>query len=151
MASVTDDKTREKSLWKWLEKAKLAFGPALHMERVENYLEKGTPDVEGCLNYGSFHIELKTSPRPSKPGTRIKPKYQDGQPEWHEKRIRAGGRVFSLVQVGSGAGASRYLLWGDFSARLAKDGMSEAELASVSVVDPKASAPEVVRAASRTT
>lgn len=41
----------EKSLWAWLAKGRVELGRALDMERVENLLGAGTPDVEGfyCL------------------------------------------------------------------------------------------------------
>lgn len=110
---------REKSLWKWLSQARdhELVGDGLHMTRVENTLEEGFPDVEGCWDGGAFWIELKSVARPARETTRvlapddIRPK----QPPWLTKRWCAGGNAFMLIQVGERSKARRYLIPGNIT------------------------------------
>jgi hypothetical protein len=140
-------KTRETSLWQWLKKAAPEFAEDLCLDRVENAAMSGMADVNGCLRGQEFWIELKTSARPSSPDTRIKPRFQPGQPEWLRKRSRAGSKAYVLLQVGQGGQARRYLLDGVWAKRLAAHGFTEAELVEQSLVPPVAFAAEVVSTA----
>lgn len=126
-------KTGEKYLWKWLKRAQLFYKQELHMNRVENGVGQGFPDVEGyLLGHGNFLIELKTATRPRKDGI-VRVKVRPEQIRWHLKRRTAGQTTWFLVQVGSGVRAMRYLLLGSQSTRL-KKGMRESEMAKYGIL-----------------
>lgn len=116
------------------------------MSRVENAVGSGMADVEGCLDSTQFWIELKCEPRPARRSTPIKPRFEPSQEPWHRRRRLSGGRTFVLLQVGSGAAARRYLLFGKLIPELEK-GMTEQRLEALSVISPSASSREVVEAA----
>jgi len=97
----------EANLWKWLSKAKKHYKEDLHLNRLENLIGSGTPDVEGCLYGCQFWIELKCIPK--RTNSPLKIRFQPAQIPWMQRRQRAGGRVFVLLQVGARQ-ASRYLL-----------------------------------------
>lgn len=124
----------ERSLWAWLKKARPVFGDALHMERVENAIGAGFPDVEGYVkteeHSGQFAFELKSSERPARNTTPVRFKFRnrEQQIEWMAHRWRLGGNAFFLLQVGSGPDRILYLVPGDHGALLAR-GVIEAELA----------------------
>jgi hypothetical protein len=143
-------KIREKNLWKWLRdgcKAKFYPTGILLMDRIENLVGIGFPDVDGCLSGQPFKIELKTAARPVRLTTPIHAKFQRGQTEWMKRRLRAMDvRVFVLLQVGSGSGAKRYLVPSCFAAAV-ETGRTEDELEQLSVTPPKATASEIVLAA----
>lgn len=118
-------KTAEKNLWKWLSNARLHYRDTLHMDRIENGVGQGFPDVEGYLrDYGGLLIELKTAARPVRKGGIVRVKVRIEQIRWHLKRRKAGQRTWFLVQVGSGAKAARYLLPGVLG-ELIGEGMKE--------------------------
>jgi hypothetical protein len=124
--------SRESSLWSSLSKVRGIYGPAqIQIERVENLVAFGMPDVDGFLNspdgIGAFTLELKAEERPSKAETLVRFKVRDSQIEWNGKRWSLGGRAFYLCQVGSGSRRSLYLLPGDRGLLLRK-GLPEAEL-----------------------
>ncbi len=137
--------TRETQLWSWLKKARLYYRMALHMNRVENSIGTGMPDVEGCLeNAKSFWIELKVSERPKRPTTNVKVKFQVNQPEWLKRRWRLSGTAWLLVQVGSGSEARRYLIQGGL-AQDVKDGVPEKYLQIMDVLkDEKSITPAII-------
>lgn len=128
--------SRESSLWDWLKKARHELGPALDMNRVENAVEEGTPDVEGYLNIptakgvggveGQFWLELKAEERPARNGP-IRFKVRDKQIEWINRRWEIGANAFWLVQVGSGSERRLFLAPGPCGEKL-QAGISEAEL-----------------------
>jgi len=137
---------REASLWSWLNNARDDLDDTLHMGRVENLVEGGWPDVEGCLCGECFTVELKSKGRPRRESTRILAPgdIRPGQVPWLERRWRAGGAASMLIQVGSGHAARRYLVPGNLACMVA--GAAEGELLSMSVIDPRESAVGVVRA-----
>lgn len=119
--------TREKYLWQWLSKARLYYRKALHMNRVENSVGAGMPDVEGYLSgskNGQFWIELKSGARPKDRTQPVRLKVRDRQVAWHKRRRDAGQETWFLVQVGSGTKASRYLIPGKYAKALQK-GLAE--------------------------
>jgi hypothetical protein len=118
--------TRETSLWRWLSRArKQERSGGLHIQRVENSVASGTPDVEGCLRgHGQFWIELKSVDRPKRTGGRLAVKIRDAQVEWMRRRYMAGGNVWMLIQVGRGNDAERYLVHG-CKAKHVQDGVTE--------------------------
>ena len=64
-----------------------------HVERIENAIAKGTPDVNMCINGREVWIELKVLDE--------KGRFKKGEPSpeqrlWHRKRQENGGTVFVL-------------------------------------------------------
>lgn len=62
------------------------------VERVENALTRGTPDVNGCYNGQEYWLELKILD--AKGNCELRPE----QYLWHRKRQEHGGRVFVLAR-----------------------------------------------------
>jgi len=102
-----DDKARETSLWKWLRDGTRDMRPRLHLERIENDVGTGTPDVAGYLGQ-CFWIELKAAARRPMVDCGVDP----DQVRWHRNRANAGGASWFLIQVGSGRDAERFLIPG---------------------------------------
>lgn len=148
---MSSDGVREARLWSWLKTASLAFTERLHMNRVENRVGAGCSDVEACFGGVQLWIELKTAPRPVKPGTRVKPRFETSQWPWHRRRHQAGTPTFVLLQVGQGAGdgVGRYLLPGTLIPQLESPGLTEYELREAALCPPSARATEVLLAARR--
>lgn len=138
-------KTRESSLWSWLKGAERAIGPDLRMERVENAVSSGTPDVDGVLMGRHFKAELKTVARPARESTGLHIKFQPAQPDWIRSWSSAGGRVFVLVQVGSGAMARRYLVPGRNIDVLEDPELTECTLANISLTGYRRRPEELIR------
>ena len=107
---------KETALWKWLSKARLIYREDLHMNRVENSVVSGFPDVEGYLQeYGQFWIELKIGKITGKGDkARVRTKVRDKQVEWHRRRRQAGQRTWFLIQVGK----DKYMLSGKYAREL---------------------------------
>ena len=103
----------EKALWKWLSNVRRTHQP-IHIERLENSVGVGMPDVQGCWRGVPFFVELKQCREPAGVGTICPVKVRDSQIEWHNERMAAGGRSFFLIQVGN----IRYLLpWHTYRAK----------------------------------
>jgi hypothetical protein len=100
------------------------------LERLENAVGVGHPDVEGCVNGTQIWIELKTVARPAKVETVVRPKLRPSQEIWHRERSAAGFRHnWVLMQVGDGIHRSIYLIRGiDYKALIA----TEADLKLIS-------------------
>jgi hypothetical protein len=150
----TDVASSEKTLWSWLVGAHLEndFGRDLHIERIENLVGVGNPDVTGCYRGGAFDLELKTAHRPARSTTAVipivakDPYIRPAQKNWHMERWRAGGQCYFLVQVGR---LSRYLLPGDLARDI--EGKPEAWLYDRSVLElpgPLSGPLEIIRRAS---
>lgn len=145
---MSSAKTTESNLWSWLKKGGKELRYRLHMNRIENAVSSGMPDVEGCLDGSQFWIELKCEPRPVRPTTKIKPRFQPKQVPWIKRRARAGGIAYVLLQVGSSCGARRYLIADEHLDTLEKIGFTEAALARISLSHPQALAAIVINTAS---
>lgn len=117
------------------------------MDRVENSIMGGMPDVDGCINGLQFWIELKCAARPANPSTPIKPKFQPGQIPWIKRRINAGGTAHVLIQIGSGRDARRYLIPGHIAIYKLDDGMTEADMQAFSRCHGEDSAGDIIRTA----
>jgi hypothetical protein len=126
---LSNQKVLEKNLWKWLSACK---GPFVHINRIENVLDKGTPDVEGWARAShtstGFQIELKTCERPVRKNTKLTVKIELEQVEFMEARSAVGGVCYVLLQVGSGADAGRYLIPGGYARGLLNRRYTEADL-----------------------
>lgn len=136
----------EKALWTRLKNAGAELilqGHRLHMERLENLIGTGVPDVDGCLDGVGFWIELKSEARPKRADTLIRPKLRESQSIWHRERAWAGCRLhWTLLQVGHAHAARLYLVPGDRYDDIAA--ATEAELTELSVVPPVATVAEVL-------
>lgn len=88
----------ENSLWKTFDK-----NVPGHKTRVENVVEAGTPDLNGCLGVGvDYWLELKySSSGPVRGGIVKLYHFTDEQRRWLVKRGNAGGRCGVLWQIGS--------------------------------------------------
>lgn len=140
--------TTESTTWTWLKAGGKKFRTRLHMDRVENAVLSGMPDVEGCLDGQQFWIELKCEARPAKATTTIKPKFRPAQIPWHKRRLGTGmTQVFILLQVGSGTDAARYLVHSS-NAETVANGLTEVELKAISIVRYDATSKEILCAAS---
>jgi hypothetical protein len=148
---------RESSLWARLKDtgvpALLDKGFLVDLQRLENAVAAGHPDVEGCIcwpfgNRGDqVWIELKSNERPKRGTTPIHPKTRESQSIWHRVRTDTGSRChWVLLQVGSGHRAALYLIPGSLYDKLH---VPESELARMSVVSPDASPADVLERAAR--
>ncbi len=140
--------TLESNLWRWLKQGCRGHFPdgSLYMERVENSVGSGTPDVDGCLDGKTFKIELKTAGRPVRDRTAVAVHFQPTQVPWMLRYHRATGPGYLLIQVGSGYTARRYLIRGRDAAAV-KHGVPENELNKLSMVRFDATAVEIVTVA----
>lgn len=138
-------------IWNWLmPKCKLIDG--LHIERVENSVGSGRPDVNGCFKGSGFDIELKRG-WDQKSNDHIKVKFQKSQPGWLKKRWKVGGNAWVLIKVGMGAKMRHYLIRGcDIgSTKVVGDDLiwetNERHLSDISVIRTDATAEEIIKAA----
>ncbi len=90
----------EAGLWKLIRNSH----PPGHWVRVENRVERGTPDVNFCLPEGiEGWIELKAVPRwPVRDGPLRVDHFTKDQRWWLRKRAKYGGRAGLLLRVDSG-------------------------------------------------
>jgi hypothetical protein len=133
---------RESALWGWLSKAEKALRHELHLIRVENSTERGTPDVEGCLNGNTFWLELKSAIRPANPKTPLDFPTRKEQIDWGKRRRDAGGRSGYLLRVVSANGRNRrvYLLNAAYGRRLHDKKFTEADLQRLDLLRPNTNA-----------
>lgn len=91
----------EQQLWDRLRRARPAD---LYMERIENLVGEGRPDVDALWQGVFTPIELKVQPRlPARADTRV---FGDGglsieQRNWHLNWARHGGRSLIIACAGS--------------------------------------------------
>lgn len=116
----------------------------LDMNRIENAVGSGMPDIEGCLRGNQFWVESKIAR--GKGLLRIK--WRPRQIPWLRRRWLAGGSCFFLAQAGAGNGARRYLIKGCY-ADLFEVSVDEETFEKASITHPRASAQDIVEAAAR--
>lgn len=89
----------ETALWQHLER--VCAGAGVHLQRIEDKLSQGVPDVNGCWQGREFWIELKRLDAwPKRPQTVVRiPHYTNEQRLWIRRRGRAGGNALLLVQI----------------------------------------------------
>ncbi len=133
---------RENVLWRWFKHGVKDLRD-LDIERVENGVARGTPDVDGCWGSVAFKIELKRVAL-TKSGV-LKVKFQPMQIPWLKRRWRAGGNVWVMLAVGEGHAVARYLVRGCDTACLEDTTIREIE--EISVVAPDATPKEMLEAA----
>lgn len=126
---------RESQLWASLKVAHFRLRDALHMNRVENWVTPGTPDVEGFYRgFGFFQLELKSSMRPVKGGpVRFSFHKREKQIAYLKRRWEIGGPCWFLLQVGHGHSRQIYLVPGDQGDAL-KAGLTEDQISQLDVL-----------------
>jgi hypothetical protein len=90
----------EKTLW---EKLRTHLGEFGDLQRVENGLGAGTPDVNFCIQGGEGWIELKHGEMPARPETPVFKSQRGLDPQqiaWILNRCRHGGCALIFAQVG---------------------------------------------------
>ena len=140
---MSADRTRETALWGWLEKHLKELKPLRYdVQRIENLLAKGTPDVEGCIQGDSFWCELKVAHEMARGNWRIR----ITQPQVNRaiKRSRAGGLSWVLVRVCGPTWRDNrhYLIPGDLADQLLEP-VTETRLQELSAAEPKMAAVEL--------
>lgn len=91
------DRNKESSLWNWLKDHLPELRPLKHdVQRIENAVATGTPDVEGCIDGETFWCELKVAYPMF--GDRWRVKITTSQVRRALRRERAGGRSWVLVR-----------------------------------------------------
>lgn len=100
---------RENVLWKWLKRGSQKLHE-FHMERVENGVASGTPDVDGCWASNAFKLELKRSP--DRTDGMVQIKFRPLQMPWLRKFWSCGGNGWVLLAVGEGHNVKRFLIKG---------------------------------------
>lgn len=91
----------EARLWAEWRVALMKADPGADLTRIENAVQLGTPDVNGCVFRTDFWCELKAMERwPKDPMAPLRiPHYTRNQRLWIRRRGKAGGRVFLLLRV----------------------------------------------------
>lgn len=139
-------KTRETSVWQWLSKGRRPLGPSVFLERIENSVGDGTPDVRGTYLGRDFWIELKSAALPARLTTPVQTGLRLEQEEWAKAYIQAGGRnLFMLIRV---AASKRLLIPGRYFESLRSHPIPYARLAELSLTPPDASPVQIIERAS---
>jgi hypothetical protein len=92
----------EADLWTLMRTNIMRSEPAADLQRIENLVRNGMPDVNGCIRGKEFWCELKyLKSWPSRDGTVVTmPKYRKEQRIWFRRRGTAGAtNIFMLIQV----------------------------------------------------
>lgn len=95
--------------------AELQLGDRL--DRVENIVVDGMPDVNGCFSGREFWIETKCPTEPKRDGTPLFGSNHDlslGQRNWALRQMNAGGNVFFYIVTDKW----RFLVHGRYADRL---------------------------------
>jgi hypothetical protein len=121
---------------------------AHHVQRIENAVASGTPDVEGCIGGRSFWVELKVAYEQPTRGT-VRVKTTVHQVYWATKRRRVGGLSWYLIRVGTHPNWSHYLVPGQFAEELLDRPIGLERLTELSPIDPKARPEHIMMAVSR--
>lgn len=139
------DRSRETALWNWLKDHLKELRPRRHdVQRIENAVAKGTPDVEGCIDGETFWCELKVAHPMANDRWRVR--ITTDQVRRALRRTRAGGRSWVLVRV---CGATwrqneHYLVRGQDAEALLEP-LLRSELLSLSAAQPSAAAVELLK------
>ncbi|MEE9366977.1 MAG: hypothetical protein V3W44_09845 [Dehalococcoidales bacterium] len=131
----------EQTSWEWFRgHAQKIEG--LGLQRVENMLQKGIPDVFGHLETTSFWIENKACDRPVRPTSLLRFDIYQEQIIWLEHWWKRGCQCYALVRVGQGTAARVYLIKGCDAGHLEK--CRESELKDLSVLNTNRSVPAAI-------
>lgn len=132
-------RARESGLWAWLRDG----APAdCVLERIENSVSRGTPDVVGCAPSSLvFWCELKAVAR--RPSGDVWCELKPEQASFLRRWAVAGCKTFVLVQVGVGHTARRYLIRAADCLELLKP-LPEVLLAGLSICRGKNTPKEII-------
>lgn len=136
---------REVRLWEWLKEGTRDI-KGLHMRRVENRVEDGGPDVDGCWNGRYFELELKGCDRPVRGGG-LDFEIRRSQYLWHRRRRKANGNIWVYIRVGKGREIKRYLVSSDHIAEIFNNGVTEQRLAELTIIPPDHTPKELLQVA----
>lgn len=130
----------ESVLWSWFKSGLPQVGRPYHVERIENSVGSGRPDVEGCVGGVIVNIELKVAHHIRKDGTFSLPHLTNTQAYWHHRRSEAGGISWFLIRAGDGAHREHYLVHGSRALVLYenREMLDPAWLRGISSCDPDA-------------
>lgn len=82
---------------------KNAFRPGDRVDRIENVISSGMPDLNGCLVGGNeFWIETKAPTEPKRATTPLfgsNHKLSQDQLNWFMRQVKAGGRCFVYIET----------------------------------------------------
>lgn len=145
---------RETALWGRCLTAKAQLIEAAHridIQRLENAVGSGHPDVDECLDGIQIWLELKSAHRPARASTPIRMRTNKttraAQIRWHRRRGAAGCKTnFILLQVGDAHKARLYLVPGPLYSQIE---VSEADLEFISLNDPRASIADIMLLAAK--
>lgn len=142
---MPSDRNRETSLWNWLKEHLKELRPRrFDVQRIENAVAKGTPDVEGCIDGETFWCELKVGYRLF--GDRVRVRITQAQVNRAVLRCRAGGRSWVLVRLCGDTWRDNrhYLVPGHRAGRLLEP-ISIGDLEAASAAAPASAAVELWR------
>lgn len=142
---MPNDRNRETALWGWLKDHLRELRPLLHdVQRIENVVATGTPDVEGCIDGETFWCELKVAYEMANDRVRVKITTQ--QVRRALRRVRAGGRSWVLVRVcgPTWRDNEHFLIAGDDAEELLEP-VTLARLLELSAAPPRSAAVELLR------
>ena len=104
---------RESSLWKSFRKALVGCFTSVRISRIENEIERGTPDVHFTGDGFSCWVELKVGKEPARANSPVKLEhFTMYQRQWLFDEIKAGGKAYLLLQIER----NYYLIRGDVAA-----------------------------------
>jgi len=131
----------EQTSWAWFRDhvKKIRF---LKLQRVENQVAKGVPDVFGQFLSTSFWIENKACARPVRPSSLLRFEIYREQVLWLQNWWRVGCQCYALVRVGQETRARVYLIKGCDAGYLEK--CRESDLNGLSVLDNNRANPEAI-------
>lgn len=136
----------ERVLWAWLKRGVPLLAGRKHVQRIEDTTKTGTPDVEGCINGGSFWCELKVAHEQRTKGTIRIPHFTARQAFFLLRRAEAGGRAWLLIRVGQHPTMGHYLVPGALCEELLDRPITLVRLRELSTIDPGSPAERVLLA-----
>lgn len=142
------DRNRESALWGWLKTGLNRVSLPKDVQRIENSVGLGTPDVEGCIAGGQFWVELKVAQEYVR-APEVTVHLTARQAYRALRRTAAGGSSFILVRVGSGSDMCHYLIWGAYAEEMVGRKISVERLRLLTITEPKARAEVILMACSR--
>lgn len=89
----------EASAYKWLKEA-ICLSSKDRIDRFENLVGVGNPDVNGCLDGSEFWIEVKAPKEPVRSSTSLfgsNHKLSQDQKNWIKRQLSAGGNAYIFV------------------------------------------------------
>ncbi len=131
----------EQTFWAWFRDhaKKISF---LKLQRIENQVSRGMPDVFGQCPSTSFWIEMKACARPARESSLLRFEIYREQVLWLQNWWAVGCQCYVLIRVGQGTKARLYLIRGCDARQLEK--CVESNLRGLSVLDNNKASPEAI-------